>query len=241
MKKAKLSILLVGFLVSKSFMSMSQDEKFIILDRNDLKALKKEPQKQILVENDYVIKFDPLRMLVGELGFSYEKVIGLNSSIEFELGPTISNLYDFNNHFYNSNNSYNTQSGIGLFTSAAFRFYPMNDALNGFYVSPKLKYKSVNTQYIDQTGLLNNETGSKNQIAFMFNMGVQKWLSKQFSVDFYAGLGIGYNYHRDFNYNSIYDPVTYEYSYVWNKKKYQEARVVCNFGIKVGIGNTVKK
>lgn len=241
MKKTTLSILLLGFLVSKSFVSISQEDKYIVLDKSDLKAMKKEPRKQILVENDYVIKFDPTRMLVGELGFSYEKVMGLNSSVEFELGPTISNLYDYNHYNYYTNNTYNTQSGIGVLGSAAFRFYPMHDALNGFYVSPKLKYKAVNTMYIDQTGVLSNETGSKNQFSFMFNMGIQKWLSKQFSLDVYAGLGIGYNYNRDFIYNTIYDPITYQYTYEWSKQKYQAAHVVCNLGVKVGIGNTLKK
>lgn len=241
MKKATLSVLLLGFLVSQSFTTLSQDEKYIVLDKNDLKALKKQPRKQILVENDYVIKFDPTRMLVGELGFSYEKVMGINSSVEFEFGPTISNLYDNNHYYYYSSNSYHTQSGIGVLASAAFRFYPMQEALNGFYVSPKLRYKSVNTMYIDQTGTLSDETGTKNQYSFMFNMGMQRWLSNQFSLDLYAGLGLGYSYNRDFIYNTFYDPITSQYTSEWTKQKYQGARVVANIGLKVGIGNTLKK
>ena len=239
MNNLKLNVLLVGFLLSKSFISISQEEKYIVLDKNDLKAMKKEPKKQILVENDYVVKFDPTRMLVGELGFSYEKVFGLHSTYELELGPTISNLYNYN-HFYYSGN-YSTQSGLGVFASAALRFYPMHDALNGFYVSPKLKYKAVNTQYIDQTGILGNENGSKNQYTFMFNMGIQTWLSQQFSLDFYAGMGIGYSYNRDLLYNTTYDPNTQQYVAQWTKQKYQNAHVMCNIGVKVGIGNTLKK
>lgn len=242
MKKSNLGLLLLGFLLTNSIAGISQDDKYVVLSKKDIKALKKEPRKQILVENDYVIKFDPTRMLVGELGFSYEKVTGINTSVEFELGPTVSNLYNNNNHYYYySNNTYTTQSGIGLLGSAAVRFYPMHDALNGFYVSPKLKYKAVNTQYIDQTGLLSNETGSKNQFSFMFNVGMQTWLSKQFSLDLYAGLGLGYNYNRDFIYSTVYDPITYQYTSTWSKEKYQNARVVCNIGVKFGFGNIYKK
>lgn len=244
MKTTKLNTLIFGLLLAGVNNVKAQDEKYIVLDKKALKEIKKPVKSPLLVENDHVFKFDPTRMLVGEIGFSYERVRGINSSFEFEIGPTISNLYGYNNHFYYNYNFpsyYATQSGLGIFGSVGYRYYPHHDALNGFYVSTKLKYKTLNTEYIDHSGVLPNERGVKNQYSFIFNMGYQVWLSKSFSMDLYGGIGIGYVYNEQMNYSSVYNSTTMLYESTWIKEKYQGANLVFNLGVKVGIGSILKK
>jgi hypothetical protein len=241
------NFLVVTFLVTGIFYSNAQEEKYIVLDKKTIskirrEPIRKEPKKKILVENDFVVKFDPTRMLIGDLGFSLERATGLYSSIEFELGPTFSNLYS-GNHYYTLGNfsSYDEVSDIGVFGSAAFRFYPMNGAFNGFYVSPKLKYRALNTQFVDHSGSLPDQKGSSNQCSFVFHAGYQLWFTEQFSIDFYAGIGLGYKQVNEVQANYIYNEITQNYDYSWAKNKYNTTNVVCNLGVKVGIGGKVKK
>ncbi len=229
--------LIVGIVFSTSFWSNAQDEKYIILDNKSIKKMNKEKKSELIVDNEKVFKFDPTRLVRGEIDFGFEKKIDENTSLEFDLGPTISNLKGFSvNHYFSGNSSYQERSSIGLFSSAALRFYPNNGVFNGFYVSPKIKYRLMNSQYIDETGVLPNTNASKNQFSFVFNMGTQTWKSENFSLDFYAGLGLGYDFVQDLKQTSVYDPITYTYTSSWKKQAYQDAKMIFNFGVKVGIG-----
>ena len=40
------------------------------------------------MSNEYVMKFSPLQMIVGEINLGFEKRVDEMSSLEFELGPT---------------------------------------------------------------------------------------------------------------------------------------------------------
>jgi hypothetical protein len=239
MKITLKNTLFIGLILAKSFNSQAQDEKVIVMDKKDFKNLKNEKKEPIIFNGGMVFKFDPTRIILGEIAFGLEKRIGDYSSLEVELGPTISNLTGFKiNHlnYYSSYTSYyNEKSGVGIFGSIGYRFYPKG-VFNGLYISPKFKYKLYNSSFVDPSGILENQNGSRTQSSFIFNVGFQKWTTKNFSFDFYTGLGVGYVTNTKMVSNGYYDP-SYGNNYPgWSKTTYKDAKLVFNLGVKVGIG-----
>ena len=236
MKITLKNTLFVGLILAKSFNSQAQDEKVIVIDKKDFKNLNNEKKEPIVFDGGMVFKFDPTRIIVGEIAFGLEKRIGEYSSLEIDLGPTVSNLTGFNINHYNYNSYYyNEKSGLGIFGSLGYRFYPKG-VFNGLYISPKLKYKLNNSSFVDPSGNLGNQNGSRTQSSFIFNIGFQKWTTKNFSFDFYTGLGIGYEIESKMTTSGYYDPSYINYYSGWNKTTYKDAKLVFNLGVKVGIG-----
>ena len=222
------------------FGAYAQEEKIIVIDKGS-KSRYKEPKEQKLVDNDYVIKFSPLQMIMGEINMGFEKVTNDMSSIEFEFGPTFSEVGFLvtDNHFFDpSGASVDRTTRLGVFGSAAYRFYPMDNArvLNRFYVSPVLKYRLYNFGLKDYSGNLDDQKGNENQVLFSFNFGYQSWLSDHFSMDFFGGLGLAYESHNTYKVLSQYDGNTGLYSYVWDRHSYGGVRFALTAGIKIGIG-----
>lgn len=230
--------------MSLIFSALAQEEKIIVIDKGSGKTYKPKTVRP-LVENNSVMKFNPLQMIVGEINFGFEKKIDEMSSVEFEFGPTLSNIGFTvnNNHYYYFEPYYgpNAQetSGVGFFASAAYRFYPMDKGLvlNGFYVSPVVKYRLMNFGVHDYTETLEDQKGNENHMYFTFNFGFQRWLSERFSLDMFGGLGLGYEAHVHYRVMNTYDDVTGQYTYSWDKNAYSGVRFVFTGGIKIGIGN----
>lgn len=238
MKKTFIAVYFISFF----FSVFGQEEKIIVIDRGSGKTQKQKKERD-LVNNNTVLKFSPLQMLVGEINFGFEKKIDEISSVEFEFGPTLSNI-EFSveeNHYYDpfGNGGSTETAGLGLFASAAYRFYPMDNSkvLNGLYVSPVLKYRLMNFGVHDYSDVLENTKGSENDIYFTFNFGFQRWLSESFSLDFFAGIGLGYESHLHYRATSVYDGNTGLYNYDWEKDAYNGVRFVFTGGIKIGIGH----
>jgi hypothetical protein len=237
MKNKILSILLLA----TSLSAIAQEEKIVVIDRGNHGRMK--PQKeQKLVDNDYVLKFSPLQMIMGEINFGFEKRVDEMSSIEFELGPTMSEigLSVNDNHVYDPYGmpALNRNTKLGVFGSVGYRFYPMDNTmvLNRFYVSPVFKYRLYNFGITDYSGMLDDKKGSENQALFTFNFGYQKWLSDHFSLDMFAGLGLAYEGHKEYSVESIYDGNTGYYLYSWKENTYSGVRFALTMGVKVGIG-----
>lgn len=214
-------------------------EEIIIIDKYQNKIDRKE--KAIVYNNNStVLKFAPLNMLAGEFNFGFEKQLSKNASIDFELGPTLSKIGLFVNSDGSSSGGadpgVNEHSGLGFLVTVGYRFYPstVTEALNRFYVSPIIKYKVYNHTIEDVSGILSNESGSNTSLNFSFNFGYQKWLSELFSLDFYAGIGIGYQSKVEYVPTSTI--VNNEFEYSWDKKSNSGARFIFNLGIKVGFG-----
>lgn len=229
-------------LLFTSLSGMAQEEKIIVIDRGDRGRTK--PQKeQKLVDNDHVLKFSPLQMVMGEINLGFEKKINEMSSLEFELGPTLSEVgfTVTDDHFYDpwGYPSQSRNTGIGVFGSVGYRFYPMDNTmvLNKFYVSPVFKYRLYNFQLKDFSNTLDDQKGSENQAMFTFNFGYQKWLSDHFSLDMFAGFGLAYESHNTYYVNSVYDGNTGNYIYNWEENNYNGVRFAFTAGVKVGIGN----
>lgn len=236
------NILTAFLFVSATLSAFAQEEKVIIIDKGPSYRTPRAPKERKIVENNGVMKFSPLQMLVGEINFGYEKVIDDYSSVEFEFGPTLSNIrltVNSNHYFDPYSPSVQETSGLGFFASAGYRFYPMDNGLvlNGFYVSPVLKYRLMNFGVVDFSENLEDTKGSENHLNFTFNFGYQTWLSERFSLDFFGGLGLSYESHIRYNAVSTYDGVTGLYSYAWDKNAYDGVRYLFTAGIKVGIGN----
>lgn len=221
------------------FLGHAQEEKIIIMDMGRKKDRSNQNRK--LVDADHVFKFSPLQMMVGEINIGLEKRVDEMSSIEFEIGPTLSKvgLVVSNNH-YNplSSGSSGETTSLGFFGSVGYRFYPMDNTvvLNRFYVSPIFKYRLYRMNMVDYTDMLEDRNGSEGHAMFMFNFGYQHWLSDHFSLDFFGGLGLVYENHNKYYTQSIYDGNTGTYTYSWAEDKYDGVRVGLSMGLKVGIG-----
>lgn len=215
---------------------IAQDE-MVIVDRGSRYDRAKKPIR--LNENTSVLKFTPTQMIVGELNFGYERQLSSNTSLEISLGPTISNiaLGDVQTHFFDPWGSYTYRtSRIGAFGEIGYRFYPLEhtEALNRFYVSPLLKVKVMNFGIEDGSGFLAATKGNDVRASFAMNIGYQLWMSKSFCIDFFTGMGIGYQQRNDsFIEQQYIDP---NWTYVWRQEVSTGARYVFNFGFKMGIG-----
>lgn len=237
MKKLLVAIYLLSFLPT----AFGQEEKIIVIDRGSGKTYR-EKKERTLVDHKSVMKFSPLQMVVGEINFGFEKKIDEMSSIEFEFGPTLSNvgLTVSANHYNDpwGGSQIGETSKIGFFGSAGYRFYPMDNGkvLNGFYVSPVLKYRLMNFGIHDYSENLTDTKGSENHMYFTFNFGFQRWLSQNFSLDMFGGIGLGYESHLRYTTAASYDGNTGVYSYYWDKNAYDGVRFVLTGGVKIGIG-----
>lgn len=239
MRKALIAIYFLGFVLS----AFAQEEKIIVIDRGSGKTYK-EKRERALVENKSVVKFSPLQMVVGEINFGFERKIDEMSSVEFEFGPTLSNVgLTVNDNHYSDplggGSLVEETSKIGFFGSVGYRFYPMDNSkvMNGFYVSPVLKYRLMNFGIQDYSENLEDTQGSENHMYFTFNFGVQRWLSQHFSLDMFGGIGLGYESHVGYNTATSYDGNTGVYYYYWDKNAYDGVRLVLTGGVKIGIGH----
>ncbi len=238
MKKLLVAIYLLSILPT----AFGQEEKIIVIDRGSGKT-QKEKKERKLVDHKSVTKFSPLQMIVGEINFGYERKIDEISSVEFEFGPTLSNigLTVNDNHYYDpwGASQIGETSKIGFFGSVGYRFYPMDNSkvMNGFYVSPVLKYRLMNFGIQDYSENLEDTQGSENHMYFTFNFGVQRWLSQHFSLDMFGGIGLGYESHVGYNTATSYDGNTGVYYYYWDKNAYDGVRLVLTGGVKIGIGH----
>jgi hypothetical protein len=227
------------------FQVIGQDEKVVIIDKSAYKSEVRNQRTKKLVDNTSVVKFSPLQMIAGEINFGYERKISDYSSIEIEFGPTLSNigLSVNQNHYYvdpfGSYNYVDQTSKVGFFLSTGFRFYPADNGkvLNGFYVSPVIKYRLMNNGLHDYSGNLDDTKGSESDVNFSFNFGFQKWVSSRFSLDFFGGVGLAYESYNTKEVVSAYNSTTQLYDYYWKRNTYDGVRFLITGGIKVGIGN----
>lgn len=231
--------LIVLGLVFIPVLAYSQEERIVIVEKG---RSRKEPKDFKIVDNNYVMKFSPIQMLRGEINLGFEKTIDEMSSFEIELGPTISEVgFMVNENHYNDpfgGTGTQRETGMGFFGSVGYRFYPMDGlkVLNGFYVSPVLKYRLYNFGLTDYSQILGDTKGSEGQAMFTFNVGVQRWYSDHFSMDFFVGLGLCQEVHKTAQVQYLYNGSTGEYDYSWNRYSYDGVRFSGTMGVKIGIG-----
>ncbi len=229
--------LLAFLLLSQIAPSFAQEEEKIVYVHTNRGPRNEREYKTVNVTNVY--KFDPVQMLTGQILFGIEHYMSEKSTIEFEVGPTISNV-GINIGHLGSNSSGDSRMGIA--STLAFRYYPSDDtpAPNKFYVGPKIEFRNYNYLYqaTDMYGepISGQYKGYENYFRFMFNFGKQYWLSSTFSMDVYGGLGIG-------NISSKSSQVSHEYNYqtqtyedVVVTRYNTDAMVMAEFGVKFGIG-----
>lgn len=232
---------LTAFFLTLNY-AVAQDE-YVLIEKSKIPRKEKKPIR--FNDNTSEIKFSPTQILAGEINFSYEKKISPNSSFEIGAGPTLSNItlgsnrdyYYYYDPYYGGGYAYQT-SGVGLFVELGYRFYPLDktEALNRLYFSPILKYRIKNYGLSDASNILEDRQGKEEVASFAFNTGYQLWMSDRFSMDFFTGLGVGYQMDKDYRIGSYYDVNTQSYVNQWENNSGSFARYVINFGFKVGIG-----
>lgn len=237
----KLALVSIISLISLSAVAQ-EEQKVVVIRQNEPGTYKKKKSHvDRNVDNYNAFKFDPLRMAIGEINFSWETRVQERTTLEFELGPTVSNLRNvrFNNPIYIYPDAYEVNSAMGILASAAVRYYPLEDyqAMNKLYISPKFKYRRYNDIFSAEATGLGDERGGSNEYIFSFNVGFQQWLSNNFAFDYYFGVGIaGYS---DVTYapGSVYDGNTNNYDYSWKRRTDNYSKFIATIGMKVSIGN----
>ena len=230
-------LILIYFCFSGFQLIAQKDQQVIIVDRSSSRSrTEAERMPRRMVEHMNVFKFDPIRMAIGEINFSYERVLEDPISLEIELGPTFSNL-GRNRFFIDQNTQYTRNSAVGVVSSVAVKFYPLDGrpALNQLYISPKFKYRRYNELIQGgETSALTDIKGFTNESIFTFNFGYQQWLANRFSFDYYFGVGIGSYSSTSYQANSEF--INNEWQEVWLEQNEKFTRFVATIGMKVGIG-----
>ncbi len=234
----EISILLLSTL---TFGAMAQDQKVVIIDKGSSYNAPKKRKDPLVTNNLNIIKISPLQLLVGEINLGYERVLNEMSSVDFEIGPTLSNirLSVQGNHFFDPGfgPSVERTSGVGFFFGTGYRMYPLRGGLapNWFYVSPVFKFRQMNYGFRDYSNLLPNVKGSEKDFNFSFNFGSQFWLEEKFSLDVFAGIGLAYESYKDYFMTSVYNGTTGLYDYQWQQDSYSGVRFLFTGGVKIGI------
>ena len=191
------------------------------------------------IENKFAFKFCPTQLIMGELNLSTEFRIGRKTSLDIDLGPTISQiglggraLEDFEE----GQEKLNREGSFGYFGALGLRFYPFEKtaAMTRFYLHPQLKYRVYNTLISEETDAWDQVTATNTQYKFLFNVGWQLWTTKSFGFDFYLGGGLGY---RQLD---ICSPIVkYEnntFIYDWDVDQKNSPQLLLNAGIKLAFG-----
>jgi hypothetical protein len=244
MKKHAMKIKVLLATCFLSYYSIAQEPQVIIVENptSARRARSVKPKVDRNVENYNAFKFDPLRMAIGEINFSWETRVGEKTTLEFEAGPTISNLGrnrpEYYDPYYNPL-AVHTDPAMGVLLSGAVRYYPLEDyhAMNKLYVSPRIKYRRYNENYVSPVASLSDERGYSNEVIFSFNVGFQQWLSNNFAFDYYIGAGIGSYTASTSSVVASYDENTQSNVYSWERFNEKSARFVGVIGLKVTIGN----
>jgi hypothetical protein len=231
---------LLSLLCFISLSAFSQEERVVIVKRESGRRDYK-PKQERDIDNYNAFKFDPLRMAIGELNFSWEHRLDDHVTFEVELGPTISNLGSNRGYFTEGdpNGTYLVHSQMGALASAAVRYYPLEDskAMNKLYVSPRIKFRNYNTSYSSTVAGLSDQNASSNEFIFSFNVGFQQWMSHNFAFDYYIGAGIGSFRGNQYFVAETYDSNTNMWTYEWKEQTARYARFVGVIGVKVTVGN----
>jgi len=196
------------------------------------------------------IKYDVLKVLAGDLTLAYERQVGEKSSIEFEIGPTISRFALNRMNYlgrvaqipdYNPNDASSRQSDFGILASVAYRIYLLNNypAMNGLYVAPKLKFKNYNDMgnFGDHVGVSTDDfRNTLNQFFVVFDFGMVHWFSPHFGLEYYTTFGLTMNFFRYHTYQSSYDEATDVWTNTYSVKNRRFFNPTLALGLKLNFG-----
>lgn len=237
------------FMLGVSTTNHAQRQETVYLLSEESKEAKFSKDRDYLhsLDRNFVIKYDIYRLFLGEVLFSFEKNMGDKHALEFEAGPTISNIYSFgdsNSDFYSDEingtwtNYYVEQKAkLGFTAGLSYKFYPLDNykTLSKIWIGPQIKFRSYTTNYFAtlQDYIIDYDSKRTN-LNFSFNIGHQTWYSTLFSIDYYIGVGVG-KLQDDGGYTSKSETqnignVNYNPNYV------NQATLIVTGGIKIGFG-----
>lgn len=236
MQMRKVILCLFMFVFTLSVLH-AQETVYIVKDK---KTRTNRMSTDRIVEHMNVLKYDPLQSIVGELKFSYERVLSEKTSLEISLGPTLDGISSFRAF---DNYSYSKEGKLGVVAELGYRFYPLDNspALNRLYISPVVGWKIYNSTFNPDDMYypgVKNEDESRQRGYFTFNVGMQSWLAKSFSIDYYAGFGVAMVAEDNYFVTSIYDPETGGSTQQIINNNFNANVFQFKLGVKVGIGWT---
>ncbi|MBN9293026.1 MAG: hypothetical protein J0G96_03500 [Flavobacteriia bacterium] len=196
------------------------------------------------------VKFDIVKLLVGDMAFAYERAVSFNSSIEVELGPTISryglNRMNFlglvaNIPNYDYDGSYRREGTIGGMFSIAYKHYLLKNrpAMNGLFIAPRFKFRNYNdvgnfSSY--SPSLTQDYKNSLNQFMLVFNLGMNHWFSNSFGIEYYVTFGLTMNNFKYHYYTEYYTDTDglWHYDVVKTQKNFFNPTIGTGFKLNFG-------
>lgn len=216
--------------------------------------------RELFYKPKNAFKLEVLKILNGDIIFAYERPIGYSSSIEFEIGPTVSyigfNRMQFlgmvkNFPRYDMNFAKQHGNGAGGFLfSFAYKKYVLENqpALNGLFIAPRLKFRNYNS-YIDFSGFNSSDYVNKLPDKLMnvknhlyqglltFDFGMNHTFKNHFGLEYYFSFGLTANSFKYRYFNEFYNGEEDQYYYQLGRMKRTFFNTNFSFGLKFYIVN----
>ena len=204
----------------------------------------KDPE-QYIGQLSKAIKVDFFGPLLGYTQVTYEKSTGVGKSYEVTLG-IIGAGKNQRIDYYNNNLVITKRNQFGLFAAAGYKFNKLPDFLfgrsrfthimQGAYAKPVLYVGNYSENRIVYKGNNQNVAERKNITfsALQVELGKQWVFGDKFLLDFYWGLGYGFdNKKGDYSYNGYYDDNGSAYNYA-NARLGSSPGISTTYGVKIG-------
>lgn len=196
----------IGLDEIKYQLSDREDEIIFSIDKNRVSKLILENGEEVVFEEEYnnpenyidnkknAIKVDFLSPLTGNTTFSYERSIRPGRSYEFTLG-IIGLGIDPNN---NQQSGFFIKGGAKLIKSPDFYFRGMRYAhiLKGGYFKPEVAFGYYTRNYGQYDYYYSADRTTRDKVisgAIFLNLGKQWIMDNSFLMDFYVGIGYGFD------------------------------------------------
>ena len=185
--KIILSLIFVVFTIN-SF-SQTKDSTRVFIYEPFKSGQTIDPKKDIKV-NKNCIKWNWSLLARGVFAFNYERLI--SSQLSYELGAGLT-YRDYMYELGQGNDDFidgSSKVSLGKFMEGSLRFYPKEGDLEGFFVSPFIRFRNYNIETILED--INYSAGYK-MTDIGFNIGVQReaWYTG-IMVESYFGVAYSY-------------------------------------------------
>ena len=198
-KNIAVFLLLLGIFSNKAF-SQTKDSVKVYIYEPFKSGQSIDVKKDIKVDHN-CLKWNWSLLGRGVLAFNYERLI--TSKLSFELGAGLTYmdfLYELGqggDALGGDTKSYDVT--LGPYVEGNLRFYPTEGDLEGFYLSPFIRYRNYNlSTTFDDSGLSsgsgkNSYNSSYNMTDIGFNIGVQRetWITGVMVESYF---GVAYRY-----------------------------------------------
>jgi hypothetical protein len=215
----KIILPLIFVFVSIATFSQSKDSTKVIIYEPFKSGQTLDTKKDIKIDAN-CLKWNWSLLGRGVFALNYEHL--LSTQLSFELGAGLT----YRDYFYETGKgedgigeSSKDKVDLGTYFEGNIRFYPGEGDLEGFYISPFLRYRSYNIQSLIENYSTSKESYYSNGYKISdvgFNIGVQResWLSGVM-IDYYFGVAYRHFVADNSYYDSTKEIVLQEKSDTW--------------------------